>query len=375
MRNVARASDVVVIGAGIIGCAIARELAARGVAVSMLDQRAAGAGATYASGGMLAPYSEAAEGGGPLLMLGARSLALVDDLVSGVEAETQLTAGYRRNGTLHVAHSEETAAELDALARVLRGLDVAYDRLSCDDTRACEPNLSGDISGGLLIPSQGLLSAPDLTRALLASARLHGARLLEPTSVQRIASDRGSVIVTTDRGVVEAGTVVLAAGAWSGQIDIDGVSPLPVRPVRGQLLHLRWSGTPVARITWDEHCYLVPWSDGTLLAGATVEDAGFDEQATVGGVRGILAAACDLLPGASRAALLSVRVGLRPAGPDPLPIIGWSDAVPGLMYATAHYRNGVLLAPLTAKLVAGAIVDGEHDPALALTSPARFGRL
>ncbi|MEQ1729824.1 MAG: FAD-dependent oxidoreductase, partial [Vicinamibacterales bacterium] len=120
---------------------------------------------------------------------------------------------------------------------------------------------------------------------------------------------------------------------------------------------------------------LVPWRDGTLLVGATVEDAGFEEQTTVAGVRQLLEAVCDLLPNAWRATLLSARVGLRPGSPDPLPIIGWSEAVPGLMYATGHYRNGVLLAPLTAHLVADAIVDGRIDEALAVTSPARFGLL
>jgi glycine oxidase len=374
MRNVARASDIVVIGAGIIGCAIARELAARGASVSMLDGRGAGSGATHASGGMLAPYTEAADAG-PLLALGVRSLALFDDLVRAVEGETQIAVGYRRNGTLHIAHGDATLAEFEALASVLRGLNVAAERLSASQARALEPNLADDLSGGLLISTQGLLSAPDFARALLVSAQRHGARLLEPTPARRITPRDGGIAVTTDRGIVEARTVVLAAGAWSGQIRIDGVDSLPVRPVRGQLLHLKWAGTPVSRITWDEHCYLVPWADGTLLVGATVEEAGFDEHATVGGVRGLLDAVSGLFPAAGRAELLSVRVGLRPAGPDALPIIGWSDVVPGLMYATGHYRNGVLLAPLTAQLVADAIVDHHLDHDLSLTVPGRIGRL
>ena len=161
-------------------------------------------------------------------------------------------------------------------------------------------------------------------------------------------------------------------GATGHRRDSDAV---PVRPVRGQLLHLGWSGTPIARITWGEGCYLVPWRDGTLLVGATVEDAGFDERTTVAGVRQLLDAVCSLLPNASTANFLSARAGLRPGSPDALPIVGWSGVVPGLMYATGHFRNGVLLAPLTAQLVADAMVNGTDDPDLQLTAPSRFGKI
>jgi glycine/D-amino acid oxidase-like deaminating enzyme len=184
------------------------------------------------------------------------------------------------------------------------------------------------------------------------------------------------VEIETDRARLQAAQVVLASGAWSGQIVVEGASSLvPVRPVRGQLLHLRWHGAPLSRITWDERCYTIPWPDRTVLVGATVEDAGFEQRTTVAGVRDLLEAACDLLPNAWTAELLSARAGLRPGSPDALPLIGWSEAVPGLMYATGHYRNGVLLAPLTAELVANAMTGGAPDPALELTRPGRFGRM
>ncbi len=374
MRSVARTSDIVVIGAGIVGCAIARELACRGAAVSILDGRGAGAGATQASGGMLAPYTEALESGS-LLALGVRSLAMFDDLVAAVERESGIAVGYRRDGTLHIAHGAHTLGELDALHGRLHELGVAGERLSAADARRLEPNLADDIAGGLLIPGQGLVSASELTRALLLSARHHGASLLEPTFARRITPRDSGVAITTDRGIVQAHTVVLAAGAWSGEIAIDGADRLPVHPVRGQLLHLKWTGTPVSRITWDERCYLVPWADGTLLVGATVEDAGFDEHATVAGVRGLLDAVTALFPDATRAQLLSVRVGLRPGGTDALPIVGRSEVLPGLVYATAHYRNGVLLTPITAHLVADVIMGDGTDPDLPLTRPGRVGRL
>jgi len=372
---VGRSSDIVVIGAGIVGCAIASELAGRGASVSILDGRVPGAGATQASGGMLAPYSEAGESE-TLLTLGARSLDLFDQFVASVEAASGLSVGYERSGTLHVARTGASLAAFDAMHTELAALGVASQRLSSIEVRAQEANLAPDVCGGLLISSQGLVSAPDLTRALIVAAERRGTTFLEPRCARRILTCDDGVRIETDGEPVHAGAVVLAAGAWSGQVVVEGAgAPVPVKPIRGQLLHLGWTGTPVSRITWDEHCYLVPWRDGTLLVGATVEDAGFEERTTVAGVRGLLEAVCGLLPDAASANLLSIRVGLRPGSPDPLPIIGWSEAVPRLMYATGHYRNGVLLAPLTALLVADAMLNGTSDPALALTPPSRFGRL
>lgn len=375
MRNVARSSDIVVIGAGIIGCAVAAELARRGAVVSVLDPRVPGEGATQASGGMLAPYTEADEGG-PLLALAARSLKLFDTFVGTLKDETGIGCGYERNGTLHIAHADETIASLAATHRELESMGVKSVTLSAADARTHEPQLSPAVLGGLLIPDQGMVSAPETVRALVTSAHGHGATFLKPEPAQSIAATVDGVVVDTGRERIHAGAVVLAAGAWSGQIEISGVTlPVPIEPVRGQLLHLGWEADPVERITWDERCYLVPWRDGTLLVGATVEHAGFDERPTVAGVKRLLDAVADLLPNASAAALLDVRVGLRPGSPDPLPIIGWSEVVPGLMYATGHYRNGVLLAPLTAQLVADAMLGGVLDPALGPTAPARFGQL
>ena len=175
---------------------------------------------------------------------------------------------------------------------------------------------------------------------------------------------------------MKADHVVIAAGSWAGQIEIDGASRrLPIHPVRGQLLQLKWSGRRVRRVIWAERCYLVPWADGSLLVGATVEDVGFDERTTVAGIRTLLEAVCEVLPDARTAHFVAARAGLRPASPDGLPVIGSSIALPGVTHATGHYRNGVLLAPLTAELVADLILDGRVDPMLAVTNPGRFGTL
>jgi glycine/D-amino acid oxidase-like deaminating enzyme len=168
----------------------------------------------------------------------------------------------------------------------------------------------------------------------------------------------------------------VAAGSWAGEIKIEGADqPLPVRPVRGQLLHLQWTGAQLRRVLWSERCYVVPWHDGTLLVGATEEDAGFEERTTLAGIQDLIDAVCELLPHAWTASFRAAKVGLRPGTPDQVPIIGWSSALPDLMYATGHYRNGILLAPLTAELVTNAVLDGRWDPMLELTRPQRFGGL
>jgi glycine oxidase len=154
---------------------------------------------------------------------------------------------------------------------------------------------------------------------------------------------------------------------------IDGVDALPVHPVRGQLLYLKWPEPAISHIVWGSRCYAVPWPDGTLLVGATLEDVGFDARATVAGVRDLLESICELVPRAWQAGFLGARVGLRPGSPDALPIIGRSSRVPGLVYATGHYRSGVLLAPLTGALVASIVAGDESDAALAVVSPKRLG--
>jgi glycine oxidase len=242
--------------------------------------------------------------------------------------------------------------------------------------RTEEPLADSRVVGGLLVSAHAFVAAPQLTHALVDAAVRYGARMLEPAHVRSIAQRGRDAIVTTDKEVLTCGSVVLAAGSWSSKIRIDGVgAPPPVHPIRGQLLYLGWPGQRLRRVTWSSGCYLVPWDDGTVLLGATVEDVGFDERATVAGVHGLLEAARKVLPVAASAQFIGARVGLRPATSDGLPIIGRSRALPALMYATGHYRNGVLLAPLTAGAVADALLDNRADPMLAPFAPERFGEL
>lgn len=370
-----RSTDIIVVGAGIVGCAIASELARRGASVQLVDGRQAGMGATQASAGVLAPYIEATADT-PLLALAVRSLDLFDEFVAREASDSGVAVPYRRTGTLDVALQEGAMGKLRATAALLTSRDVAAEIVDGHAARGEEPHLTADVVGGLLIPAHGYVAAGALARALASSARRHGTQVVEGGRVLRVALVDGDMLVATERGTLTGNAVVLAAGSWSGQIEIAGVKArVPVRPVRGQLLRLGWTGAPLRRVTWSDRCYLVPWDDGTLLVGATVEEAGFDERATAAGVRGLLEAACDLVPHSWAAGFLGARVGLRPATPDDLPIIGASNVLPDLFYATGHYRNGVLLAPLTAQLVADAMLDSRIDPALAALSAQRFGEL
>ena len=368
-------SDVVIVGAGVIGCAVAYELVRRGASVRIVDDRPPGMGATQASAGVLAPYIEARKGG-PLLELTARSLDLFDAFVERVTSESGVPVQYQRTGTLDVALQQASMRGFEVTADLLARRGIGAKLLDRSAVRSEEPQLSSAALGGLLIPAHGFVAAAELTRALVTAASARGAERIDHERVRRISRSGTDLVVETANRSHRAVAVVVAAGSWSGDIAIEGVAPhLSVRPVRGQLLQLQWCGPSLTRVIWGERCYVVPWQDGTVLVGATVEDAGFDERATVAGVGELLDAACELLPATRTASFVSVKVGLRPASADELPVIGPSVVLPTLVYATCHYRNGILLAPLTAQLVADAVLQGTMDPVLELTRPQRFGQL
>jgi glycine oxidase len=370
--------DVIVIGAGIIGCACAYALAMAGAQVRVVETRGIGQGASQASAGVLAPFIEGHESG-PLRELGQRSLGLYDGFVRDASERSGLPIPYSRSGTLEIAHDQDAAVALTRLADRLMTAGVTARWLDSAQLRAAEPMVASSAHGALLIPSHGFVAVPDLVQVLAAAATKLGALFTLESRVRRVESGPGGrVAVDTEHGVSFADAVVVAAGSWTGQLQLAGASSAGVKPIRGQLLHLQWptdAGQPMAHVIWGRDCYLVPWANGRVLVGATLEDVGFEERATAEGVRGLIAAACALVPDLGRASFVEARVGLRPASRDDLPIIGRSSALHGLIYATGHYRNGVLLAPLTASLVADLVLGRPFDPALALTTPARFGAL
>ena len=368
---VKKTSHVIVVGAGVIGCAVAYELARRGSRVQVIDRREVGQGATQASAGVLAPYITAHEGSA-LLELGGRSLELYDEFVSRVVDDSGATVQYVRSGTLEIARDNASVNRLQRMAGIYRDRGIVAEYLDKKAIHQEEPQLSSSVLSGLVVESHGFVGATDLTSALRRAAGAHGVTFTPSTSAARVSSRDGTLQVETAVDTVSCDAVVMAAGSWSGQVEAEGEEAIPVRPVRGQLLHLGWPKSPPERVIWTDQCYLVPWTDGSVLIGATVEDVGFDERATVAGVQQLIDMTCEIIPTARKAWFQGVRVGLRPGTPDDLPAIGPSERLPGLFYATGHFRNGVLLAPLTARIVADYLLDGKRDKALEATSLSRF---
>ena len=366
--------SVIVVGAGIVGCTVAYVLAKAGARVRVLETRRPGQGATRASAGILAPYIEGHE---PIFReLGARSLGQYDAFIDGLRFDSGRDLIYQRNGTFELAFSDADVHRLTASSADLwrHGIEARW--VPPEAFADFEPLASSSALGALLIPVHGFVGVTSLTLAAAAAAERLGASFTNETGAIRIfamASNRVGVESATAGW--DADRVVLAAGSWSSQITIEGVDAIPVTPIRGQLVQLAAAPGTLRRVMWGPNGYLVPWPDGSVLVGSTVEDVGFDERHTDEAVARLRAAAAEIAPALADAPMTDVRTGLRPRGPDDLPLLGRSDVVSGLIYATAHYRNGVLFAPLTVELVRALVFDRGDDPALKDFRPARHGRL
>jgi glycine oxidase len=350
--------QVAVVGAGIIGCAIAHELAARGARVTVLERRGVARGASWASAGVLAPWIEAHEQG-PLLEVCAASLALYDGFVERLRRDGSAAFEYARPGTLEAAFTDDHAAALQRTAHALASAGVRAAWLDRDEARALEPALSAGVLGALRIDDHGFVEMPALVAAAATAARMRGAAFHAPVDVAKIEpAPGGKVRVHTSGAPLVVDHVVVAGGSWSNRLKAGGTQ---VTPVKGQLVRLRFDAPPATRVLWSEHCYMVPWQDGTVLVGATMENAGFDERPTAAAISTLLAAAAVLMPATAGAAFVDARAGLRPAPADGgLPHVGPSPSIAHVTVATGHFRNGVLLAPLTAARVAQQVLEAGH---------------
>lgn len=367
--------DIIVVGAGIVGCTIAHELAKAGATVRIIETRTPGQGATRASAGILAPYIEG-HSSETLRSLGKRSLDLYDSFMQRLRDDSGHDVVYRRNGTFELGFSDADEMRLRALQDELieEGIEARW--ISPADFSTLEPLASSAARGALLIPTHGFVAVTSLTLAALAAAERYGATITNAVGAIQIFPLKGDRVgVRATSAEWEADHVILAAGSWSSSITIQDADPIHVRPIRGQLIQLQSDPGSIQRVIWGPDGYLVPWPDGSVLVGSTVEDVGFDERNTPEAVEKLRAAAVSLVPALASAEMSSVRTGLRPKGPDDVPILGPSKAVPGLIYATAHYRNGVLFTPLTVKLIGDLVFDRPADPALRDLDPARVGRL
>ena len=370
-----RARDVIVVGAGIVGLSCAWRAAQRGLSVLVLERDRAGAGASGVAAGMLAPVTEADFGEEALLALSLEGLEAWPPFAAELAERSGAATGHRRDGALVVAADRDDAEELRRLAAFQRSLGLEAEWLSGRECRRLEPGLSPRVPGGILAPCEGHVDPQATVEALVAALAAAGGELRAGTAVSGLVVEGDRVAgVETAEGIVPAEHVVVAAGAWSGRLPGHPLA-VPVRPVKGQILTLRRAAgaPPLAdRLVRTPRCYLVPRADGRVVVGATMEERGFDRRVTAEGVFRLLEAAREVLPDVDELELVEARAGLRPGSPDNAPIIG-PGAIEGLVWATGHHRNGVLLAPLTAHAVAAILTVDEPPPAIAPFGPDRFG--
>jgi glycine oxidase len=381
MPNSGDRADLLVIGGGVIGLSIAWRARERGMAVTVLERHVTGGGTSRVAAGMLAPVAEVefGESGRRLLELGLRSSELWPQFAGELQAAAGMDVGFLRTGTLLLARDEDEARELERQIAFRESLGLATKRLRASEAREREPALAPAVRLALEAPDDHSVDPRLVLDALRGACVSAGVVVREQAPVARIDTDASGERVTGavlgDGELVAAERVAIAAGAWSGELA--GVPPearVPVRPVRGQLLRLRDpAGSGLLRgVVRFEGGYIVPRADGRYVLGATVEERGFDVEPDVGGIYELLRDAHELVPGVSELKIEELCVGLRPGTPDNAPAIGWGPPG-GLIWATGHYRNGILLAPLTAQLVVG-LLSGEQPEAklLRACAPERF---
>jgi glycine oxidase len=376
MTHIAKKPSVAIIGAGVIGLGIAWRLAARGLSVTVFDKAAAGSGASHAAAGMLAACCEAEPGEEALVTLGRESQARWPAFAAELQQASGIDVELRPEGTLVVALTADDQARLNHQLVFQQKLGLPLQWISAPETRRREPHLAGKLAGAAWSPEDTQVDNRKLAAALRVAALAAGAAVKEHQPVGAISSHAGRVdgVVLADGTKVTADVVVLAAGAWSRSIaGLDPDLRPPVRPIKGQMLALRMDPAAplLTHVVWAPGAYLVPRKDGRLLVGATVEERGYDTSLTAGGVLTLLEAAWRVIPAVEELTIDEMWVGHRPGSRDDAPILG-AGPLQGLIYATGHHRNGILLTPITADTIARLVLDGVTDPVIQPFGIARF---
>ncbi len=362
--------DVAIAGAGLIGGSIALELARAGLSVGLFDRQDPGQEASWAGAGILSPAPESAAMI-PLVPLAKASMAIYPEFVRMVEDISGHSAGYRPKGTLQAIFSRDAREELSTVIALHHGLGLKAEPLNTEDARELEPSLSEELEAGILRPDEASVDNRAMTHAVLEAARRSGVQFFSGNGAEAIWREGGKCVGLQLKGEkIEALWTVIAAGCFSA--NIEGVAAYaPVRPAKGQMVALRSDNLKIERVLWSEKIYLVPRNDGRILAGATVEYTGFEKGLTAGGLEKILAGAIELSPGLAAARVEETWAGLRPDSPDHLPILGATD-LDGLLIATGHFRGGILLTPITAKLVREWVTQQHVSVDWDRFSPMRF---
>ncbi len=369
-------ADVVIIGGGIIGCAVAHRLSQEKLSVAVIDSAPMpGSEASAAAAGILSPQAEAG-GPSPLLDLCLASRDLYPKWVEQLRQETGIDVGYCRSGLLYVAFDEEEERELEARYRWQSEGGLAVEKLDPSDLFKLEPNLSLEARMGLFFPNDYHVDNVQLTRALALAASRRGTIFLLARQARGVLSSGGRA-AGVDMGdeKIAADYVVNAAGCWAGLIKMQLGYRLPVQPARGQMVEVDLGLPPLYTHTlYSRDAYMVARPGGRGLIGSTVELVGFDKSVTIDGLSKLLKGALKLVPKIAASAVLNTWAGLRPYSQDGLPVIGQTE-MPGLIVATGHFRNGILLAPITAEIVAELITSGKSSLRIEPFSPLRFAQM
>ena len=386
------AYDVIIVGGGLIGGSIAFELASEKLRVAVLDRREPGREASWAAAGMLAPGPDSPESSA-LVPLGKESLRLYPEFIAAVEKASSKSVDFTSNGTFEVFRGRQAESARNKMVADFHHLGLAAAAMSPNEARKHEPSLGAQAGAVAWLPEEATVDPRLLIEAVLAAATHRGAEIRAHSAVDALLYEGKSCAGVTSGGQkFEAKQVIIAAGSFCGTIangtrtgdtiaDAKAarsadLQPLlskyaPVHPVRGQMLALHSATVRLKKVLRSEYGYLVPRRDGRIIAGSTLENAGFVKEVTPQGVRQILDAALELAPALADAKIVEEWCGLRPGTPDLLPIIGPTD-IAGLWLATGHYRNGILLAPATAKIMRDWIVTGKSDFNTESFSPLRF---
>jgi glycine oxidase len=367
--------DVAVVGGGIIGCSIAFALAAEKLKIAVLDRQQPGREASWAAAGMLSPAPDSPRDR-LLVPLSKESLRLYPEFVHAIEESSGKPVDYTRKGTLQIFKGASAEAERNAMQAEHRELGLASEAISLADARKLEPALNPAISAVVHLPEEESVDPRLLIDSLLAAAANRRVEIRPGFSVASLIEegDRCAGVLAANGEKIHAKHVIIAAGCFSAEIAGAAgkrIPVIPTRPVRGQMLALRQNNVTLRHVLRSERGYLVPRSDGRIVAGSTSEEAGFHKGVTAGGIRKIVEAGLELCADLGSAEILETWSGLRPGTPDDLPILGLTN-MEGFVLATGHYRNGILLAPVTAKLVKEWVIDGRTTLDTQAFSPLRF---
>lgn len=370
--------NIAIVGGGVIGLSIARALALRGVPhIALFERAGLGTEASFAAAGMLAPQAEA-DMADSFFHFACASRDMYPNFAAALREETGLDVELDTQGTLYLAFTENDQHEIEHRFEWQTNAGLPVEKLSAKDATTVEPSISPAVAGALFFPLDIQVENRKLVSALAVSTDRFGVRVFTETKVDTVVHARGRIEgLHTSRGFFGAKKVIIAAGTWTTEVklvnDAGELSATPrIEPVRGQMICFAAKPQLCAHVIYSPRGYIVPRKDGRLLAGSTSEQAGFAKQTTEDGLNKILENAQQIAPSIAALPRVDSWAGLRPRSSDGLPVLGRCDEIDGLLYATGHYRNGILLAPITGELLAQAIVDEKVPPALAPFSPARF---